>query len=248
MAEVKQTLNRKKPTNANGTVPLSDIFFMTLRYWPWIILSVALCFGVAYIYLLRTPNVYTRSAELLIKDDSKGKTVGAEEFTDLGLFQSNTNIQNEMTNLRAKDLMEEVVKRLGLDVDYYSEGRFHDIVAYGYDLPVKVTLKDFPDESSLTFDLNVDNKGRVTIKNLSEANKPTVGKVFAGNINDSIQTPVGKIVVTATPVYTKGEIVDLAVQKRPLTVARDSYNSRLSVSMSNEKGTVLKLTLSDLSV
>ena len=145
MVEVKQTAQKKKASNTNGTVPISDIFFMTLRFWPWILFSVILCVGIAYIYLLRTPSVYTRSAELLIKDDSKGKTAGADEFADLGLFQSNTNIQNEMTNLRAKDLMEEVVKRLGLDVDYYSEGRFHDVVAYGYDLPVKVMLNTFPD-------------------------------------------------------------------------------------------------------
>lgn len=248
MVEVKQTAQKKKASNTNGTVPISDIFFMTLRFWPWILFSVILCVGIAYIYLLRTPSVYTRSAELLIKDDSKGKTAGADEFADLGLFQSNTNIQNEMTNLRAKDLMEEVVKRLGLDVDYYSEGRFHDVVAYGYDLPVKVMLNTFPDEGSLSFDLEVDNKEVVTIKNLAEADKPTHDKVFSGNLNDTIQTPVGKITVTTTPVYVEGETVDLAVIKKPLTDARDSYSARLSVSMSNDKGTVLRLTMSDQSI
>ena len=73
MAEVKQTPNNKKKNiTAAGTVPLSDIFFMTLRHWHWILLSVLVCVGAAYIYLLRTPNVYTRAAEILIKDESKG--------------------------------------------------------------------------------------------------------------------------------------------------------------------------------
>ena len=119
MAEIKEPINKsRKNSIASGTVPLSDIFFMTLRRWPWILLSVLVCVGAAYVYLLRTPNVYSRSAEILIKDDAKGNSAGAEEFANLGLFQSNTNIQNEMSNLKAKDLMEEVVRRLGLDINY----------------------------------------------------------------------------------------------------------------------------------
>lgn len=248
MTENKQTQNRSKATNVNESLSISEIFFITLHSWPWILFSVILCVSAAYIYLLRTPSVYTRSAELLIKENNKGRTAGADEFARLGIIPNNTNIQNEITNLQAKDLMEEVVKRLGLDINYYFKGRFYDIVAYGYDLPVKATLKDFPDESSLTFDLTVNNKGKVTIKNLTEANKPAVEKMFTGNLNDSIQTPVGKIVVTATSVYAKGETINLMVKKRPLTVARDSYNSRLSVSMSNEKSTVLELAISDQSI
>ena len=127
MAEIKETLNKsRKNSAASGTVPLFDIFFMTLRRWPLILLSVLICVGAAYVHLLRIPNVYSRSAEILIKDDAKGNSAGAEEFANLGLFQSNTNIQNEMANLKAKDLMEEVVRRLGLDINYYHSGRFHD--------------------------------------------------------------------------------------------------------------------------
>ena len=104
MAEIKETLNKPRKNNNFGTVPLSDIFFMTVHHWPWILLSVFICVGVAYVYLLRTPNVYSRSAEILVKDDSKGQSTGADEFANLGLFQSKTNIQNEMTNLKAKAL------------------------------------------------------------------------------------------------------------------------------------------------
>lgn len=248
MPETKQTLNKKKSISANGSVPLSDIFFMTLRHWPWILLSVTLCIGAAYIYLLRTPNVYTRCAELLIKDDGKGKSAGGEEFADLGLFQSNTNIQNEMTNLKAKDLMEEVVRRLGLDIDYYHEGGFHDVVAYGYDLPVKVTIDGFPSENSLSFNLNVDKDGKFTITKLAEPGKEIVKEIFSGNLNDSVQTPVGKIVVSPSHNYKKDEIINLKVKKIPLSAARDSYNARLSISMTNDKGTVIKLMMSDQSV
>lgn len=246
MAEVKGSIKRARGNAAQaGTIPLSDIFFMTLHHWPWILLSVFICVGAAYIYLLRTPNVYTRSAEILIKDDTKGQSIGGEEFANLGLFQSNTNIQNEMTNLQAKDLMEEVVKRLGLDINYYHSGRFHDIVAYGYDLPVKLSVTGFPDEESFSMNLSVDKDGKVTIADLSVPERDGFSKSYNGKLNDTITTPIGKMVVSPSHNYRKGETVDLIVSKMPISVARDSYNARLSVAMSNEKGTVIKLTMAD---
>jgi len=248
MAEVKQTLNKKKNTNTNGNVPLSDIFFMTLRHWPWILLSVVICVGAAYIYLLRTPNVYTRAAEILVKDDSKGKSVSSDEFADFGLFLSNTNIQNEMTNLKATDLMEEVVKRLGLDYNYYNYGTFHDVIAYGFDLPVKVTVANFPSENSFSLKLDVNKEGNVSIHDLTLPGRDPISQTFTGNLNDSIETPIGKIVVSPTHAYHEGSAVDLKVNKIPLSAATDSYNANLGVSMTNDKGTVIKLTMSDQSV
>ncbi len=250
MADQKvSTRNMRKQGNTSTTMPLSDIFFLTLRHWPWIILSVVVCVGSAYFYLLRTPNIYTRAAEILIKTEAKGQSiVGGEEFSNLGLFQTNTNLQNEMLNLKSLDLMEEVVKRLALDVNYYKNGRFHDTVVYGYDLPVKLTMSEFPDDGSFSLDLNVDKGGKVTIKDLKEAGNDSFKDVFTGNLNDSIKTPIGKIVVTPTANYKEGQTVELIVNKIPLSAARNSYNGRLGVSVSNEKASVVKIMLSDLSI
>lgn len=248
MAEIKETAGKSRRNgNNSGTVPLSDIFFMTLHHWPWILLSVFLCVGAVYIYLLRTPDVYSRSAEILIKDDQKGQTTGADEFANFGLFQSNTNIQNEMTNLKAKDLMEEVVKRLGLDINYYHEGRFHDEVAYGYNLPVKLTASEFPEEGSFSMNLSVSPDGKVTISELKEAGGEVIKEPITGQLNDTICTPLGKMCVSPSHNYRNGEDISLIIYKIPLSAARDSYNGRLAISMSNEKGTVIKLTLADQS-
>lgn len=246
MAEIKNPINKTKKSNSGSReVPLSDIFFMTLHHWPWILLSVFICVGAVYFYLLCTPYVYSRSAEILIKDDSKGQSVDGDDFANLGLFHSNTNIQNEMTNLKAKDLMEEVVRRLGLDINYYSSGRFHDKVAYGSELPVKLTLTDYPDEGSFSMNLSVSKDGKVTLSDLKEANNEEYKNTFTGRLNETIVTPVGKMCVSPSRNYHKGEEISLIINKIPLSAARDSYNGSLAVSMSNEKGTVVKLTLAD---
>lgn len=251
MAEIIETSTAPRSasrakTAPSGSVPVLDIIFMTLRHWPWILLSVAICVGAAYLWLLRTPNVYSRSAEILIKDESKGNSVGADEFANMGLFQSNTNLQNEIYNLKSKDMTEEVVRRLGLDINYFKDGRFHDQVAYGTDLPVRVTTTGYPDESSLNFTLKIDPAGMVTVKDFVTP-EGSYGKSYTGRLNSAITTPGGSIMVSPSPLYIKGSNVELKVQKYPLSVARDSYNARLQVAMSNDNSSIIKLTVFDQS-
>lgn len=250
MEDTKETQDKtKKSGGASGSVRLSDVFFLTLRHWPWLVASVLICVGVAYLYLLRTPNVYSRSAEILVKsEEQKGKSLDESDFANLGLFQSKTNIQNEISSLKAKDLMEEVVKRLGLDINYYGEGRFHDEVAYGRALPVKLSIADYPAEGSFRLNLAVAKDGKVTISDLRDADGRSFSDKYTGRLYQAIRTPLGSIFVTPSPSYRKGEAVSLKVEKIPLSAATGSYNGRLNVAMSNDKGTVLKLTLADQSV
>ncbi len=245
MAESNPTPNKRKSNAQTGTVPLSDIFFMTLRHWPWIIASVILCVGAAYIHLLRIPNVYTRACEIQIKDEDTN--TGLEEFGSLGLMNNNTNIQNEMINLRALDLMTEVVDRLGLDVNYTSPGRFHDVTLYGSDLPVKVDFTNTDNQSAFNFTLTVEPNGTTTISELQASGKKPMAKEFTGKLASPITTPLANIIVTPTPAYKPGEAVTINISKVPLIAAAAGYNSALAISMTNEKATVLKITISDTS-
>ncbi len=251
MAENKDSVEKIKRSSApNGTVPIADIFFMTLHHWPWILLSVFLCVGFAYYHLLKTPFVYTRAAEIQIKEDGNGQNaIATEQFSSLGIFQSNSNIPNEIINLKSKDLMEEVVRRLDLDINYYREGSFHNFVVYGFDQPVKVSLPDFPENGLLSFNLEVAKNGAVTIENLTEgenAHKITYPEI-KGQLNDSISSPIGKIIVEPTSVYKPGEKVSLLIKKIPLRAARNAYNGRLGVALTNGDASIIKLSMSDQS-
>lgn len=245
MAEIKL----KKQAKVDSSVPLTDILYRTIHYWPFILLSVALCVGGSYAYLLTTPNVYTQSASLLIKDDAKGKsTSGIDDFGDFGLFSNNTNIQNEITTLKSPDLIAEVVKRLNLDINYYLPGRFHNVIAYGTTLPVKVKFVNYPDNSSASFHLETDTNGKVKITDMELGSGEKSDKTYVCALNDTISTIAGKLVISPTESFTKGENVDIEVSKIPLSAATASYGSSLTVSMNNDKGTVIDLTLTDQNI
>ena len=132
------TQQRNTPVQSpQDFIRIQDLFYLCLGKWHWFVVSLAVCLGIAVWYLLTTPPVYTRSASILIKDDSKGKSASTdmETFSDFGLFTSNTNVNNEMGTLQSPDLMREVVSRLHLDMDYKVSGRFHRQTVYGRQPP-----------------------------------------------------------------------------------------------------------------
>ena len=252
MTDIIQT--KKTVRNSNQSVPLSDIFFRTLHYWPWLLLSIIVCVGLGFLYVARQPYIYTESASLLIKEEGKGKstTGGYDEFGEFGLFSNNTNIQNEIMSLKSPDLMEVVVHRLNLDMNYYLPGRFHKIVAFGSTLPVTVALPDFPDNGSLEFTLNINGKD-LTIEDLKEPGKDEEETRYTGVMNDTIETSVGPIIVTPNSTYQGADGAQsftgkLEVQKIPINAAVGSYENRLGVTLDANQGTVINLTFSDQNI
>ena len=108
MTEKKTTVG--KPVD--DFIRIQDLWEMFVPRWRWFALSLFVTLVVAVLYLLSTPNIYTRTAAILVKDDSKGgtSTNASSEFSDLGIFKSNTNINNELLTLKSPTLMTEVVQ------------------------------------------------------------------------------------------------------------------------------------------
>lgn len=117
------TINQKntKPGQQNDFLRIQDLLYLCLARWKWFVLSLAVTLGIATFHILRTPQVYTRTASVLIKEDAKGKSVSSDmdAFSDLGLFQSGTNVNNELIAFQSPALITEIVKRLRLDMNYF---------------------------------------------------------------------------------------------------------------------------------
>ena len=60
-----------KPGQPDDFLRIQDLLYLCLARWKWFVLSLAITTGVAAVYLLCTPAVYTRTASVLIKEDSK---------------------------------------------------------------------------------------------------------------------------------------------------------------------------------
>ena len=237
-----------KPGQADDFMRIQDLFYLCLGKWWWFIISLAVTLGVAAIYLLTTPPVYTRTASLLIKEDSKGNSLGDATgmMGDFDLFQTSTNVNNEMQSLQSPSVMLDVVKRLHLDIDYYTDGGFYKEVLYGQSCPYVVSFCDLQDNESVSFTLNPDRNGQMKLVDFLRNDEELDGEVLTVP-NDTVNTPIGRMVIHA--------LGDSVRFNAPIYVSRigyqasiDIYASGFSVTQSDEKSTVINLSFHDVCV
>lgn len=238
--------NPARPKQADDYIRIQDLFYLCLNKWYWFVISLVVTVGVAIIYLLTTPPVYTRSASLLIKEDSKGNSVSDATgvLGDIDIFQTSTNVNNEIQSLQSPAVMLDVVKRLHLDISYYTDGGFYKKVLYGGTCPYSVSFSDLQDNESVSFTINPSSKGQVKLTDFSHNGEDVEGEVRA-TLNDTADTPVGKLTIKA--------MNDTVTYQAPVYITRTGYQdatgayaSNLSVALNDEKSTVVNLMFTDV--
>lgn len=250
---MSETQQHTRPTaKTDDFIRIQDLYYLCLAKWRWFVLSLVVCLGIATIYLLKTPPVYTRTASLLIKEESKGQSLSGDvgaSFSDLGLFQSNTNVNNELISLQSPAVMFDVVKRLHLEVDYSTEGSFYPQVRYGQNLPLTVSFAGLADNETAALTVEpVQSKG-IKLTSFEHNGEKVDGEVL-GTLNDSLVTPIGKVVIRPAAAF-----VDWQKSSEPLTISRSGLNSAvsryaagLSVALNDEKATIIDLSFRDVCI
>lgn len=202
---------------------IQDLFYLCLSKWYWFVISLGITLSVAILYVLVTPPVYMRSAALLIKDESKGQSLSGEvggSFSDLGLFQANTNVNNELISLQSPAIMLDVVNRLRLDVAYHTDGAFYRKVLYGQDLPVSVSFADLQDNESVSFTLRLLDEENVELSDfIREGEELEETSVMTCKLRELVTTPVGKLTIDPTP-YFQGAFAQPIYVSRSVCMAR----------------------------
>ncbi len=241
------------PTNPaieqeNDSLRIQDLLFLCLAKWKWFVLSLVVCLGLAITYILRTQPVYTRTASVLIKEDSKGKTISSDlgDFSNLGLFQSKTNVNNEVIAFASPATMAEVVKRLHLDIRYFAPGTFHDKVAYGLNLPIRVELTDLMEDDGASFTLKIHPDSSLTVSDfILKGDKIKTENDCAGRLGEPFSSPIGAILVQPNENYVAGEEYTFYIHKSILYYAISACCANLNVELNSDKATVIDLTYKD---
>ncbi len=108
-----------------------EVLTKYIAYLPWFIFSLILFIGVVALYLRYKIPVYSNSIELLIKDDSKKSGADlSEEILSTLVLNGKSNLANEVEIVRSKTIMQKVVRNLGINTLYYSEGQIAENEVY----------------------------------------------------------------------------------------------------------------------
>lgn len=241
---------KSRQDKTDDFIRIQDLFYLCLAKWYWFAISLVITLSVAAIYLLKTPPVYTRSAMVLIKNDSQGKSMSSDiGFSELGLFQNNANVNNELVALQSPSVMTEVVRRLHLEMNYSIDGRFHKEVVYGTTLPVTVTITGLSDGESASFTLQVGEDDSYTLTQFSLNGELVEQAVeeLSGKMGEPLITPVGEVTIMPSVNYSASARHKIYVARWPLYATVNRYSSQFSASLEDDKSTVIRLSINDVS-
>ena len=233
---------------------LQDLFAMCLSRWRWFVVSLAVFIGIAVAYILVTPPVYKRSASLLIKDDTKkNPTLASEQnpFQDMGLFNTSTNVQNELISIQSPDVILEVIRRLHLDMEYKVDGTFHKELLYGRTLPVEVGIEKLSYNDNCSFTLTLQKNGKALLSDFL-LNGDEVGgdSVVTATLKKAVDTPVGRLTVTPTAYYKQTALLGepVYVSRTGLLESITRCQGKMSVELTDEKATILEIHFNDRNI
>jgi len=134
-----------KKKEAEDELNLSDLWNIGLDIiWDhkwWYVTSVLLCIGLCVAYLYRTPDIYIRTAKIIIDESDQDAALRSIGSLAAGAvkMQAGTSVANEMQALTSPDLMESVVERLNLETSYFEDGFFRRVELYT-DTPLEMRL------------------------------------------------------------------------------------------------------------
>ena len=243
MAELN-TNNQNFLREEDSSLRLSDLWNMVWRYKWWYVVSIVVFLLLGAFYLYRTPNVYNRAAKVVIDESNQDATMRNLGVVSSGMMRlrSFNSVENEMEALSSPDLMQMVVKRLGLQTTYMEQQLFREVELYKNGPFEMVPVGDNP-RSGYSFKVVKTSDGKLALSKF-QIRKDKINETVVGNFGDTLQTPVGKIVIH--PVQSENEF------KHPIRVSwsnsmatAKSYCGKLNVSLSGKQSSVIVVSMND---
>jgi tyrosine-protein kinase Etk/Wzc len=209
-----------------------------LRYWYLFALGIIVCLTIAFLYLRYSTPQYSVSATMLIKDDKKGPDLADNAiFSDLDIFNSKKNIDNEIEVLKSKTLMQRVLTELSLNTSFYKDGRVKVTEIYGRQVPVKLIISKL-DSTAFNKSIVIHLKDNNSFDLEDEEGEPTQHQ-----FGQEIRKSYGVFTIVAVAGATNNLLDEIIVQFHDIRKLADGYNNGLKVEPVNKNASVLTLSL-----
>jgi tyrosine-protein kinase Etk/Wzc len=112
------------------TTDFKKIAELVSSHYKLFVIALVVALVAAFLVNQLTIPVYKIASSLLIKEEKQPLNSNVNEFLNSKLFGTNQNLQNELWVLKSTEVMEQTVRSLGLNVDYYNKKRFRQLNAY----------------------------------------------------------------------------------------------------------------------
>ncbi|QCD39140.1 polysaccharide biosynthesis tyrosine autokinase [Duncaniella sp. C9] len=237
------------PETDDSSFNLHDFFILCLNKWKWFVISIIIFLGLGVLYIMSTPETYTRTASVMINEDTESGSQGvASALSDIGLFQSSANVNNEMLAFQSPAIIADVIQRLGLQTDYIYRHNLKNITLYGDSCPVSVDFLSIPSKQSASMELDIRDDGKIDISKMMLNGVECDPSEMTVNIGDTVATSFGPITINPGPAYAKRFGNTIKIFRYSISDAIEAYKARLSENLADDNSTVIDFTIKDVSI
>ena len=245
MTENNNTTNNTFLQEDESSIQLIDLWHMVWDHKWWYVISVFVCLLFAGFYLYRTPATYTRSAKVIIDESDQDATM-----RNLGVMSANmmrlrsfNSVENEMEALSSPDLMQVVVERLNLQTRYVEKQLLRDVELYT-NSPIEMFLAGGNPHGGFSLTVSSAGQGKVALSDFRIRDEKIKTQVV-GSYGDTLQTPVGALIVLENVQSTNEFNDDIRVSWANSMATAKSYCSMLNISLSGKESSVIVLSMND---
>ena len=237
----------------NNRLTIGEFVRQCLVKWKWFAISIAVTLLMAIAYLIITPPKYTKTAQVLIKDDNTigglmGQLSGLAELGGLvGMNTGSSNVFNELYAMQSPWLLLNVVHQLNLDMSYVVKGiRNHDLYE---EQPIIVKFKNLTEEDDIQMKVDLNRNGNLTIYKLRK-NDDKFDDEIEGHVNSTIKSSIGDIEIKSTPFVSKMEDDEMTItvkRTEPMAVVDLLIKKRLNIVISSRETSIIDIECKDVS-
>src|SRR5690606_32084318 len=190
--------SRNNPADNESSVDIRQLIEQYGYYWKWILLSVVLAIGVAYVALRYATRIYQSSAKVMVLDKASS-SIELNALGGLSPLTPNTVLDDQIQIIRSSKLMQEVVRKNKLYITYHEVGRLHGREVLADELPFRLQIMNkTPQEQenmSLSFRVKFTDGGKIQVSQDGNSIEAQVGQQFSWNdVSLKISTSVGQSV------------------------------------------------------
>lgn len=247
------TEDRSDYQKKDQVVNLKQFLYLCLSNWQWFVISIIICLGLAFLYIMHAAPTYKRNALVMIRTNDDGNSMSANTamLQDLGINNGNTPVENEIAIIGSPDLMREVVRRLNLNTSYSTREGIRTVDLYGSTLPVTVEMPDLPEQDYASFRLRLQSDGDFTITDLKRLKKKFDRAPIHGRLGVPVNTPLGRIIVNPAKGFdkmAKGSEMTVNVSRTSVRSAATGYAKALKTTVDKKMDNVVELSLTGPSI
>lgn len=247
------TEDRSDYQKKDQVVNLKQFLYLCLSNWQWFVISIIICLGLAFLYIMHAAPTYKRNALVMIRTNDDGNSMSANTamLQDLGINNGNTPVENEIAIIGSPDLMREVVRRLNLNTSYTTREGIRSVDLYGSTLPVTVEMPDLPEQDYASFRLRLQSDGDFTITDLKRLKKKFDRAPIHGRLGVPVNTPLGRIIVNPAKGFdkmAKGSEMTINVSRTSVRSAAIGYAKVLKTTVDKKMDNVVELSLTGPSI